>query len=699
MAKFIVSESSLYNGISQQNPALRLDSQVEDAYNSKLSVAHGLEKRASASLLTEDTGSFGINTKVHPIDIDERNRYLLVFNDGTTAKDNLAYGIDGLVYPVVTEDASVDTYLTTPDSVTLYKPDEALRLTTVLSTTIITNKNVTTALTGSPTASLSTTKYLWFKNGVQQVDRAVTVAGSTWNDAKRTDNDTRVLADSFNTFVNGLAGYTGTKISDSVVKVVKDDGGAFTMSATDSYSDTTMTIAPVAGTVREDLPPRASDDEIIKIIADADEEVLYYLKYDSETQSWFETVGENTLIELDANTMPHQIKLLVDTDGSVTGTVNQLYFYISRIDWGDRVTGDSDTNPSFIGDTVNDVFYFKNRLGFLTTESVVCSAIDDIYNFFAVTAKEVLDDDPIDLSVSTTKSVILEFASPFPDSIAVMGNNQQYSLHSDGKPFTSTNATIDPTTAYDISSVAKPQSVGSSIYMVVPMDSYSAVREYAVTPDSLVTDASDITGHVPRLIPSSIKQIIPESNLDYAFLVDKEEADSDTCKYILWSYKFAWQGKDKVQSSWTKWDFWFRPLGGFTFGGKLYLIGTETINNVDSTVVVQIGLETKSVIIPGYINTEPLIDRLLLSEDSDVYKDEDQAIVEVTQELWDTLEGIDCAEFVLTDRVSGLQGDYIDRFVQGGKYYARFDLKVIHKEGVWYLFDDLIGQYKIGGVD
>jgi hypothetical protein len=391
--------------------------------------------------------------------------------------------------------------------------------------------------------------------------------------------------------------------------------------------------------------------------------------------------------------------LIDDGVGTVTGTPNQKYFYIQRIAWASRVTGDADSSPdpSFIGDTINDIFYFKNRLGFLTTESVICSAIDDIYNFWPATVKEVLDDDPIDLSVSTTRSVTLEFATPFPDSMAILGSNQQYSLHSDGKPFTSANATIDPTTSYNISSIAKPQSVGSSVYMVVPMDSFSAVREYAVVPDSLVTEASDVTGHVPRFIPDSIKQIVPETNLEYVFLIDKEEAVDDV--YNMWTYSFFWSGNEKVQSAWSKWTLWFRPLGGWVFGGKLYLIGTETIDAVESTVIAVLGLETKSVTVTGFKNAEPLIDRLALVEDSDVISSEGIVNVRVDLTTYNAFEGITGAEFVLADRDSGLTGEYLGRYEQGGEYFGKFNLKAVGKPNFYENNNNtLIGYHPIGGL-
>ncbi len=697
MSKYVHNESSFYNGISQQNPELRLETQVEDAVNTKLSVANGVEKRPSAGLLLEEAGEFELNCKGHELELDDDNQFIMVFNSNTANKPHTAYSTLGVAHKIITQDANVDLYL--GFSAGTFNPDKDLRLTTVLSTTLITNKNVSVGMWSGVGTGLTTAKYLYFRNGVQQVTREVDVGGSIWSSAKETANDTEVLVDDFMTFLGSTAGYTGTRISDSIVKVVKDDGGAFVMSATDSYSDTTMKVAPVAGTELEALPPKAEDDEIIKIIAEDSSDASYYLQYDSTSDAWFETVLPGTETDFNETTMPHKIEFLEDTDGSTTGTIGEFYFYVSPITWAPRTTGDVDNspNPSFVGKTVNDIFFFKNRLGLVSTDTVICSAVDDIYNFWPKTVKEVLDDDPVDLSISTTRNVTLEYAEVFPDSMAIIGNNTQYSLHSDGKPFTNTNATMDVTTSYEVSPLVKPKSVGSSLYMVVPRDSYSAVREYAVIPDTLVTDAVDITGHVPRFIPESVKQIATDNSLGHVFLLDKELSDG---KYTLWNYSFYWQGNEKVQSAWSKWDFWFQPKAMGIFNSALYLVGSEATETGMQTIMVKLRLETNTIEVLDYLNPEPLVDRLQLFPDSVVTSvGTNSTVLEVGQALYNSVDYIDPNDLVLVDRMSGASGSYTLRYEQGGRYFLQFDFNVISKFNFFLNNNStLVGAHKIGGI-
>ena len=80
-----------------------------------------------------------------------------------------------------------------------------------------------------------------------------------------------------------------------------------------------------------------------------------------------------------------------------------------------RAAGDDFTNPfpSFVDQTINDVFFFKNRLGFVTDTSVIFSEADNYFNFFRTTTQQLLDSAPIDVGLSHTHVAILPHAIPF----------------------------------------------------------------------------------------------------------------------------------------------------------------------------------------------------------------------------------------------------------------------------------------------
>ena len=80
--------------------------------------------------------------------------------------------------------------------------------------------------------------------------------------------------------------------------------------------------------------------------------------------------------------------------------------------WGERTAGDIESapDPSFIGRKINNVFFFRNRLGFLADDNVILSNVSEFFNFFPDTVLTVVDSHPIDVAASHTKVAILKHA-------------------------------------------------------------------------------------------------------------------------------------------------------------------------------------------------------------------------------------------------------------------------------------------------
>ena len=86
--------------------------------------------------------------------------------------------------------------------------------------------------------------------------------------------------------------------------------------------------------------------------------------------------------------------------------------------------GDLNTspNPSFVGKTINDVFFYKNRLGMLTDGSILFSESDEYFNFFRTTVLTLLDGAPIDVGIAHTKVTTLKNAIPFQEKLMLFSN-------------------------------------------------------------------------------------------------------------------------------------------------------------------------------------------------------------------------------------------------------------------------------------
>ena len=149
----------------------------------------------------------------------------------------------------------------------------------------------------------------------------------------------------------------------------------------------------------------------------------YYVKYSASERIWKETVKTGIDNTINNTTMPHA--LIRQSDGT---------FVFKALDWEPRETGDEDSNevPSFINNTINDLFFYRNRLGFLSGENIILSSSSDLFNFWLQSVVDVQDDDTIDTNAPNNKVSILYNAIPFSGSLYIFSGQTQFALASDG---------------------------------------------------------------------------------------------------------------------------------------------------------------------------------------------------------------------------------------------------------------------------
>ena len=147
--------------------------------------------------------------------------------------------------------------------------------------------------------------------------------------------------------------------------------------------------------------------------------------------------------ELDNTTMPMQLYKAFGTttyNSTTSSTGDGIYFILKPVTWSARTVGDETTAPfpSFadyeegtngVDDalyTINDIFFHRNRLGFISDENVVLSEAAGYFNFFPNTVLSVLDTAPIDVAVSNNQVAILKSAIPFQENLLLFSDLQQF---------------------------------------------------------------------------------------------------------------------------------------------------------------------------------------------------------------------------------------------------------------------------------
>lgn len=222
----------------------------------------------------------------------------------------------------------------------------------------------------------------------------------------------------------------------------------------------------------------------------------------------------------------------------------------SRITWAERTVGDltSAPFPSFVDNKISNIFFYKNRLGFLSGENVIFSAAGDFFRFFPETVRTVLDDGPIDVTTSHTKASVLKQAVSFNDSLTIFSDHTQFTIENVGA-LTPKTISIIPSTEFENDAGVTPVGAGNYLYFTSKKGDYSSVREYYIEADTVMSDALDITAHVPKYIPKNIVKLATSSNEDILACLSSEDRNK------LYVYKWFSDGNQKLQSSWSTWEF------------------------------------------------------------------------------------------------------------------------------------------------
>lgn len=276
----------------------------------------------------------------------------------------------------------------------------------------------------------------------------------------------------------------------------------------------------------------------------------YYVMWNGTV--YVETVGTTANNVFNNLTMPHQ--LVRNADGTFT---------LSPATWQNRLVGDDVTNPipSFIGRTLNDIVFFRNRLGFLSGENVVLSRSGLFFHFFSETATQVLDTDQIDVAVSNVKVSTLRYAIPFSRNLLLFSEQSQFVLAATDT-LTPKSVVLHQTTEFECSPLVKPVASGANVYFAVDRSGYTGFREYFVSSYQLTFDADDITAHCPRYVPGGVFKMCGSTNENVIFGL------STLDRSAIYVYKYYWSGQEKAQSSWSKW----------ILGGNSTILSMEMIN-------------------------------------------------------------------------------------------------------------------------
>lgn len=612
---------NMINGVSQQPATVRNPSQAEEQINFLSTAARGLRKRPSSNLIARPSIGLTLsgkeNVACHAYKRNETEQYHLMVDgeSGTIRATNL---LDGVTI------TATNPYLVTPNA------SRDIRFLSVADTTFLLNKGKVVEQSATfthPYADLSTGGLVYTNPYLSDLYLVVAIGNYgkkyrvdiTFQDsstiwAEYTTPDGGSAADSnsistdfiatqlYNALYNqivtvGLKANMDVRRYGSVIHILT---GAYASPPANQRIRGFQIEDGYAGTALRGfnqliddfslLPTRASRFSApVKIKEGTSKDNLgYYVRFESQDADgssgiWQETVS--LYEDPDAGYKAPQRGTTRLRRGFNHGTmplalvnVGVNAFNLGSKVWGDRLVGDIDSakDPSFVGKTIEGMFFHRNRLGFVSESAVSLSEADNFFNFYPTTVIQVLDTDRIDVQANTTVIDTLHSAVPFDSDLIIFGDRTQYKLS--GEPLlTPKTVEMKLITSYDNDRQLEPVSLGSRVLFGTTRGDYTTVRELYITNDERL-DAPLITAQVPEYLPKDMRFLSGSTADDMIVMCPKEED-------ALYVHSFYNAGNERLMSSWSRWEFnnpsvgrLFHPIHAAFLGSKLVV--TFYTNNI-----------------------------------------------------------------------------------------------------------------------
>ena len=596
MKNVAVTVPNLIQGVSLQPDSQKDPSQGEIQINAVSSIAEGLRKRDSTRTVAKVSNNLLGDAFVHTILRDQQEEYLAVITKDTIK----VFDLDGN-QKSVSAGSGAYSYL---NSVTDAKQD--IRAVTIADFTWITNTKTPTAM--NPETAPEDPRpadhecLVWIKqavygneykvniNGTQaRVETAVAAVVVDGSEVRENRISTEAIAQELLTALSGAGGVVASR-AGSVLWFRSNS--PITVSATDGRGNSTLTAILDEVQVFTELPTIAPVGYQIQITGDPGTNFdNYHIEFEPRSGSfgegsWVECVAPGTEYKLNPATMPHVLIRKSDGNfwfGAVDGQ-NIAGIPNGVPEWGRRAAGDIDTSPdpSFIGFPINDIFIYKNRLGFLADENVILTRVRGFFDFFPETVTTVLDTDPIDVVASNNRVSVLRYAVPYQDELILFSPQIQYRFNAAETVLTPATAQITSLTNFDVDTKVRPQQAGGGIFFMQSNGQWSQMREFAVrgAGSALTADAQDLTGYVSSYIPSDLYKLTVNDTGNAAFMIsDKSTAammlGADYSKRIYtykWFLRNTGDGAERVQNSWSYFEFKGKILQIVCIREVLYLL-------------------------------------------------------------------------------------------------------------------------------
>jgi hypothetical protein len=370
--------------------------------------------------------------------------------------------------------------------------------------------------------------------------------------------------------VNVTAAYNG-----SVVLITTDnsDYPASIISTSDFSGGNSIEVVNHRVETFTDLPAISLDGHMVHVTGEPGEADDYWVKFVSSsgttasltTGYWQEVIAPGRRYQVDGKTMPHILRREFTEAG-------EIYFTFGPAPWSDGQAGTDDADPwpfyspgTTVGNPINSVFLFKSRLGFLSGDRVILSSIEDFWQYWRTTTRDLLDGDRVVAAAVHPNVSKLTAATALDERLIVMSDQNQFVVKGDPILTPSTVEVVHTTTFENFGRIA-PIGMGNGAYFGIPRGDYFSVLKYLPLSEGFSFDGYDVGQHVPQYCKGPLR-ILSGSSLTSCLLM----VGADRTK--IYVYKWYDSGDKSIQSAWGTFSMDHSVYGVSFIQDTAYILG------------------------------------------------------------------------------------------------------------------------------
>lgn len=328
----------------------------------------------------------------------------------------------------------------------------------------------------------------------------------------------------------------------------------FTLQVTDGLGGSGLLLAKDTVKAPEDLPPIGEVGTVLKVVGQAGTDVDdYWVQLDTSTalifggDTWSEAREPASLYGLDVTTLPVNV-----WRDPATG-----FFEVRTCAWTPRNVGGDANNPypSFVGQTINDLFVLSGRLGFISGSRVTLSEAGKFFNFFRTTTTQVLSSDPIDIDGAISGARDFVHALNWRGAVYLFSDTAQFTLTGGRDGLTVESISVAQASAYRCDTSVRPIVVGQRIFFVVLENGTPHVMDYHLKRYVEDYEAIDLCTNIPTYIQGTPLLMVADESLGLLFV------STSSAVYV---YAFRDTDDGRVQSAWSTWQLPGAVIWGMT---------------------------------------------------------------------------------------------------------------------------------------